>query len=183
MARTMNSDPGKLSTEREALAPGQTRSPADVERALLEYLGRSHGPQWCIPYPFSSFLALALSAGVAVALWMPLILLAESTTPGGLLTSILACSIHVLIVAAQFSIMWYFRTGILTSMMIAFVTWCHVLLVGFVVLAGLLDFVGGAPAEPAYDFPSFSILGIPCIAFPVAILHGTLAGLRHGRNL
>ena len=75
-----------------------------------------------------------------------------------------------------FSIMWFFQTGVLTSIMIAFVAWCHL---GVIALAVLFGLAGMAYKGPVETFsPLFRIL---CITSLVAVIHGAIVGARHGR--
>jgi hypothetical protein len=153
------------------------RSSADLEPACLDYRLRSQVTAWYLRYPFSSFLALVLAAAVTIASWVALIMMAAFGIPGELLPAILAWSIFVIIAVAQFSIMWYFRTGILTSIMMACVAWSHLAFIGLAISWGLTGRVYEGPEQ----YPIF--LRIVCIAFFVAVCHGAIVGSRIGRIL
>ncbi|HBO43868.1 MAG TPA: hypothetical protein DD670_08050 [Planctomycetaceae bacterium] len=124
--------------------------------------------RWYLRYPRSSFLALTLAALVTVGLWIPLAVLPDA----------FACLVCIILVATLFFIIWLFRTGTLTSIMIAFVAWYHL---GMIALALFCYATGTAYV---YDFPrgSLDVCGISFIAAIIATVHGVIAGLRQGRS-
>ena len=132
-----------------------------------------HSRPWYLLYPLSSFLALILAGAVTVAMWTLLASLAKAGMPSEPGTNILAWLTYVVIVVALFTIMWYFQTGILTSIMIAFVAWCHIGVIGWAFLWCPTDSVYKGPVETILPF-----LGILCIAVLVAIIHGAIVGAR-----
>jgi hypothetical protein len=130
---------------------------------------------WYLSYPIASFITLISAGTVTVAIWTVLVALAKRGTAGDLGTDILAWLAYVVIVAALFTIMWYFQPGIFTSIIIAFVAWCHLGVIG---LAIVMVIIGGE-----YDGPNLLVVAIPCIVLPVAVIHGVEAGSRRGEAL
>jgi hypothetical protein len=76
--------------------------------------------------------------------------------------------------AALLAILWFFRTGCVTSILIAFVLWCHL---GFMAAALACSLSG-----EGYDFPNMLFAGVPCVALPVSVLHGVILGCRRERG-
>lgn len=153
--------------------PASSSLPAK-QPSSLDYFRSSYREPWYFRYPLSSWLALILAAAVTVTLWTALIVLEKYAIAGGLVIDILAWLVSVVTVVTLFTIMWFFETGVLTSIMIGFVAWCHL---GAISLAVLWSITGGE-----YDSPNFVLLpGLLCISFPVAVLFGAWVGSRHER--
>jgi len=161
--------PGLEELHRIVGTASATNSVQQCER--LDHSSPGSQDPWCLRYPVSSFLALILAAAVTVTLWMGLATLASWSSAG---VGILAWLVYVIIVVALFSIMCLFRTGMLTSMMIAFVAWSHIGAIGFGVLSG-------GVYEGPEQYPI--VLFVWCTVWPLALLHGALFGSRVGRIL
>ena len=173
----MNSNPNQSPTEHEPSQRDTRQLHAEQQPSGLDSIRLVDREPWYLRYPLSSFLALNLAATVTVVLWIALIVLADSSSGGELLPAILGWLTYVVIGVALFAIMWFFQTGAVSSIMIAFVMWCHLLFVGYGLLGGLMTLIVGAPAGPGYDFPDSTVFAIPWIALPIAILHGVVVGV------
>ena len=114
-------------------------------------------------YPSSSLLALLLAATVTASFWLVNAALSDLGSPGVLVWLAWAVAAGVL-----FGIMYFFRTGILTSTVIAFVAWSHLGAFGFAVLSG-------GVYEGPEQYPL--VLFVWCTVWPMALLHGLLAGV------
>lgn len=125
-------------------------------------------------YPLSSFLALFFSAAVTVILWIPWILLRNAMPPGDLLTDFIGLLIYGAIAVALCAIIRFFRTGALSTMLIAYVMWFHLNFVALVNFAWLTRSLYTASGH-------FDLALIPIIAIPLAILHGIVVGVRRRR--
>lgn len=155
------------------LSPDQP--PAEPQPLPSDYLRCLYSEPWYLRYPLSSWLALILAATVTVAPWTAVIVLEKYAIAGDLVLNILTFLAYVVIVVTLFAIMWFFETGVLTSIMIGFVAWCHLVSIGLGLLVGI---AGGE-----YDSPNFVLpLVFPCIALPVAVIYGAWLGSRRERG-
>ncbi len=177
----MNSNPYQSPSEHEHSQSDTRQLHAEQQPSEPDSIRSVYREPWYLNYPLSSFLALIIATTVTVVLWIFLIVLADSSSGGELVPAILGWFTHVVIGVALFAIMWFFQTGAVSSIMIAFVMWCHLLFVGYGLLGGLLVLIVGAPAGPGYDFPDSTIFAIPWIALPIAILHGVVVGVLRKR--
>jgi hypothetical protein len=151
------------------------QSPDEHEPPAPVYPWVPEREPWYRRYPLSSFLGLAVAVAVTVALWSAVLVLDQFRGSHELVLSILASVIYVAISPALFAIMWVFRTGGVTSTLIAFVMWCHLgMLLGTFLVIGSGGYEGFEQMIPLAQ-------GVPCISLPIAILHGTIAGSRRGR--
>jgi hypothetical protein len=131
---------------------------------------------WYLLYPASSFLALVVAAAVTLFLWVALFVLGVASSRGDAAAGILVWLDHVAIVASLATITWFFRTGAVSSMMIAFVMWCHLGMIGIATVGTLV----GGEYEGA-EQGAFLLLGVATVALPAALLQGALVGLRRRR--
>ena len=127
---------------------------------------------WYRRYPLSSFLGLAVAVAARSLCGWRFSFWTSSEVPTKLVPTIVANVIYVAISPALFAIMWVFRTGGVTSTLIAFVMWCHLGM-----LSGTFLVIGSGGDEGFEQIIPLA-QGVPCISLPIAILHGTIAGSR-----
>ena len=152
------------------------QSPTQRQHLLFGYPRLPHSKPWYLHYPLSSFIALILAGAVTMALWAVLVFLAEPGMPGQLVPTIVAWLAYIVIIVTLFTVMWYFQSGVVTSIIIAFVAWCHVGVIGLGLLWGLTGGVYEGPVEMISP-----LSGILCIMSVVGAIHGAIVGARHGR--
>jgi hypothetical protein len=127
----------------EAVQPYNDPEATRTEAAVPGYLR----------YPSSSFLALVIAVAVTCASWLAATVLTWFAITIG--------------AVALFGVMVFFRTGVLTSMLIAFVAWSHVGVVAFAILSG-------GVYEGPEQYPI--VLFVWCAVWPLGLLHGLLFG-------